>query len=244
MENHLTRLKLYFFYFVIIIGYLILPSIASAITGFSSGAVVTAFSQVVFIVLSFMMINRYRLNKFWHFEKLSGAKMPPLLLLLPAIFPIEADLLFMRVGDFSFQKLGISLITSSLTGITEEFVFRGVLLSGFLLVYQSKGIWKPIMISSFLFGAVHFLNLLSTTQVSPKLVILQVVYATFLGVFLASQFLVSKNLLLPIVTHTLIDLFSFVEHPLNGTQTVVFLLLYGIVPLIFGVYFLMRGKSK
>lgn len=78
MENHLTRLKLYFFYFVIIIGYLILPSIASAITGFSSGAVVTAFSQVVFIVLSFMMINRYRLNKFWHFEKLSGAKMPPL----------------------------------------------------------------------------------------------------------------------------------------------------------------------
>lgn len=96
----------------------------------------------------------------------------------------------------SVYLISILAAEEILIGIFEEFLFRGVILNT-LLMKTERGTYisklSAIFISSFLFGAVHLLNLFD----NPNLIndtIAQVFYSIFIGVFFGALYLRTKNI--------------------------------------------------
>ena len=87
-------------------------------------------------------------------------------------------------------------------GVMEELAFRGILLPLLLDRFgrTKKGMWTSILLSSAVFGMMHFLNLLE----SPNLVavLLQVGYSALLGAMCAVLFLGTGNIWYCIAVHT------------------------------------------
>lgn len=239
------RTKLAVFYFIVLLCYIVLPSIVSAFSHGLDSMVQNVVIQIVLIIVSLALMKKWGMNNLTFTLKKDSSTIRRFVLLIPVVFPMVADILFKSANNFSFGNLMKSFFTSPLTGISEELVFRGVILGGLLAMstHTSKNRWKAILISSILFGSMHLLNLFSSNQVSPTMVYIQVLYATFLGIYLASLFIVSKTLWLPIIAHTLIDLFGFLEQPLGGEELVIFFILYGLVPMICGIIFIKREKN-
>ena len=102
-------------------------------------------------------------------------------------------------------------------GLYEEVTCRGVVLSN--MRYQWRNAKNPIMMSllasSIAFGLIHLVNLFST--VGPTLI--QVGYATGLGIFFGAVYLRTRNLWGPVVVHALIDISAKIfvtEDPVAG----------------------------
>ena len=102
-------------------------------------------------------------------------------------------------------------------GLYEEVTCRGVVLSN--MMYQWRNAKNPIMMSllasSIAFGLIHLINLFST--VGPTLI--QVGYATGLGIFFGAVYLRTRNLWGPVVVHALIDISAKIfvtEDPVAG----------------------------
>lgn len=102
-------------------------------------------------------------------------------------------------------------------GLYEEVTCRGVVLSN--MMYQWRNAKNPIMMSllasSIAFGLIHLVNLFST--VGPTLI--QVGYATGLGIFFGAVYLRTRNLWGPVVVHAFIDISAKIfvtEDPVAG----------------------------
>ena len=102
-------------------------------------------------------------------------------------------------------------------GLYVEVTCRGVVLSN--MMYQWRNAKNPIMMSllasSIAFGLIHLVNLFST--VGPTLI--QVGYATGLGIFFGAVYLRTRNLWGPVVVHALIDISAKIfvtEDPVAG----------------------------
>lgn len=103
----------------------------------------------------------------------------------------------------------VAFINTLAIGFTEEILFRGLIFRNFLRRYgmTKKGIYLSIIISSIIFGLVHALNGISS---SPDAVIQQVIYATAMGVICALFYLITGNLLVPVLCHGLFDFTDYV----------------------------------
>jgi hypothetical protein len=84
---------------------------------------------------------------------------------------------------------GIVLL-SLMAGFGEEVLFRGVIQAGLI---DRLPAWLAVGIAALLFGVAHWLTMSYA------------VFATLIGVYLGIVFLVTENLLAPIVTHALYD---------------------------------------
>ena len=91
-----------------------------------------------------------------------------------------------------------------LPGLSEELLFRGVMLSALGLN------WLALILSSLLFGILH----LSGAQQWPY-----VVWATIIGFVLGYSALLTGNLLIPIIAHIITNLVSGILWKLNYSQT-------------------------
>lgn len=104
-----------------------------------------------------------------------------------------------------------------LIGLTEEYVFRGVMIP--LLSRSLPGKNLPvILISSLLFGGLHLIN---STRLSLTYVVPQILFAMAIGTFFAGVYISTRNLGLPILMHAAIDLSLVVqltEHPNNNAN--------------------------
>lgn len=80
-----------------------------------------------------------------------------------------------------------------LPGLSEEFLFRGVMLPALGLN------WTALIISSVVFGAIH----MSSWQQWPY-----ALHAAFFGFLLGYAALVTENLMVPMIAHTLTNLIS------------------------------------
>ncbi len=94
--------------------------------------------------------------------------------------------LFANIG-ISFTPLRIVLLATG-AGISEEFLFRGVLQSAI------DPLWAAIIVPNILFGMLHARTLLYA------------VTAGLVGIYLAVAFALTGNLLAPVLTHILYDL--------------------------------------
>lgn len=137
-------------------------------------------------------------------------------------------------------------------GLYEEVTCRGVVLSN--MMYQWRNAKNPIMMSllasSIAFGLIHLINLFST--VGPTLI--QVGYATGLGIFFGAVYLRTRNLWGPVVVHALIDISAKIfvtEDPVAGIASLAVppeQLLIGIAVFIvftaIGLYLVLPAKHE
>jgi membrane protease YdiL (CAAX protease family) len=129
-----------------------------------------------------------------------------------------------------------------LVGFVEEVYFRGIMLQSL----KTKGVLRAVIVTAFLFGATHALNALGGIS-SPLYAILQVGYATAIGLTFAALVL-ATNLIWPLIlAHWLINFASFLNSGGEVGGTVVTTTDYGIAAayiLIFTAYafFIIRGR--
>ncbi len=100
----------------------------------------------------------------------------------------------------------ISAIWALGVGIAEEVIFRGVFFNAFLKFWgdTKKGLILSMILSSAMFGLVHFFNLISHPE-SFAATIAQVIYAIFIGSLFCVIYYRTKNLWPGIILHGLID---------------------------------------
>ncbi|AVK61735.1 hypothetical protein C5Z25_08065 [Lactobacillus sp. CBA3605] len=125
--------------------------------------------------------------------------------LLPALIflllPVSQNYVHLFQLDFKpiiFLYFGYIL----LIGITEEYVYRGVLLPllGRALPHRPM---TAIIIDSLLFGMSHVL--VNSHQLALNYVIPQALYAAVCGLLLCGVYLKTRNLILPMLLHALSD---------------------------------------
>ncbi|MBR9922060.1 MAG: CPBP family intramembrane metalloprotease [Bacteroidetes bacterium] len=108
-----------------------------------------------------------------------------------------------------------------LVGVVEELVFRGFLFPQFLKAFgnrQSVLMWSAVL-SSLLFGLVHFLNVLSQPE-NISGVTSQVFFALSVGVFFCGLLTRTESILIPVFIHALIN-FSFGAGMLNPEPEII-----------------------
>ena len=168
----------------------------------------------LFLKMALLFLIGYRLIRTYKFQPLAGlSKQYPwrykYLNLIP-IYLFILGLLSVSSEDFSqvsLFNLLLLLAACLMVGFAEEYLFRGFLQTLFLKKYGSRknGIFLSIFFSSVFFGLFHLLNLAKNDNVGQVLV--QVVFAFFIGFFFGAL-LLKTNKLIPIaITHGLINFF-------------------------------------
>lgn len=138
------------------------------------------------------------------------------------VYLIIIGILSVYSRDFSqieLPNLILLLIGCLMVGFAEEYLFRGLLQPLFLKKYGSRkyGIFMSILLTAVFFGVFHLINLAKNDNVGQVLV--QVVFAMFIGFFFG-VLLLKTNKLIPIaITHGLINFFFSLAF-LPGLKTI------------------------
>lgn len=107
-------------------------------------------------------------------------------------------------------ELIMTLISTTLIGISEEYLFRGLI---FPQVLKASGTWThkdlyaAISVSSLLFACIHVLNLSNQDLTAT---VIQMINAFSIGCLFCALYIRSGSLLLPIIFHSLWD-FNVIE---------------------------------
>jgi len=172
---------------------------------YSSGLVV----RVILIYLAFLLVKKLKFEKFTGLDSLRKYTN------IQAIF---IPLMFILMGLFSnwntyynseihtLLLFGLSVLA---VGVVEEFIFRGTIFP--LCIKALKNSRRPILIgailSSSLFGIVHFINLFSQPD-NLIGITSQVFFALSIGVFFSGLMVRTENIIIPAFIHALVN-FSF-----------------------------------
>lgn len=125
-----------------------------------------------------------------------------------------AMILYLLIGSyFQYRNLEvrssfklITVINSVLfVGITEELVFRGLILNALLIKFNK---WLAIVISSVLFLMIHFPVWIQTNTFSANLLSGSFIQVFILGVIFSLSFIKSRNIFVPIILHMVWNLFT------------------------------------
>ncbi len=109
----------------------------------------------------------------------------------------------------TFIMPGMHYILIALSaGVTEELVFRGILLTTLMRKADNRqSVVRVLIFSSLVFGLIHGTNIFMGAD--PVRTVLQVVSATVMGILLGYVYLLSGNILIPMVLHTIHDMIAF-----------------------------------
>ncbi len=117
------------------------------------------------------------------------------------------------------------VLNTFLVGVSEEVMFRGILFRAF---EQTMSIWPAILLTSFLFGAVHALNVFITGELG--LAIMQSIAAGMSGLVFLAIVLRTGSLWTAIVYHFLWDCLLFLlgaSAPEVGQESSDSMIIYG-----------------
>lgn len=127
-------------------------------------------------------------------------------------------------SESKFGLLVLFALSTFAVGILEEFAFRGAVFP--LFIKSLKETKRPILmgavLSSLMFGLVHFINLFSQPE-NLIGITSQVFFATSIGVFFCGLMVRTENILIPCIIHALIN-FSFgadeLRKPIEEVSTI------------------------
>jgi len=129
-----------------------------------------------------------------------------IIIILLLIYVLAKDI-YLMTGDFSFELSHPTLLfwlglSSLITGLFEETVFRGVVLFSFILLWghSRSGMIKSISVTALLFGGVHILQLAENPVPQTVLTMLAAVLA---GFFYGVILLHGRSIWIPIAFHGL-----------------------------------------
>ena len=127
------------------------------------------------------------------------------LLWLPYLYILGALALAATQGPPPLTLLLLLLVNTFFVGLSEELMFRGVLLQA---LRGSMAIWPAVLLTSLLFGGVHSLNVFVTGDLAAAL--LQSSAAFLSGLLFTAIRLRTGSLWPAVVTHGLWDFANFV----------------------------------
>lgn len=138
-----------------------------------------------------------------------------------------------------------------LVGVNEEILMRGLVLN--LLLEKEASVWKAIIISAMIFGAIHIPNLFF---MNPLTVTVQTINAAAAGILFAVVYILCKNLWAVIIVHGLVDWLSlFISQcfvggesvlsiDMNIGQGIMMIILGAAPPIIIALLFMKFVKHK
>lgn len=186
-----------------------LPSIiTSNILNFKYGTdlIVELFYGIFALIVMLLFHNSYVFtNKHENFKNSIKMGIPILAFAL-----INFVLNVLSLDSFIFGNLINVIIYCIFIGFAEEFLCRGWLQNEFIERYgDSKvGVIKSIVCSSIVFGSMHLINVLTTSQ-GLVFTILQVINAISLGFYLGVIYFKTKNIWSVIFLHAFYDFALF-----------------------------------
>lgn len=184
----------YFLLVIILIGPFIKP------LGMLYGLIV----QELIVVIGTLLLNYYWIHQPLHFRTDVPAKTLWGVNTLSIIFAIIA--IVSAISRNAGNVILISAVVGVCAGITEELVFRGVILPGTMTHFSGhRGMWYAVLITSALFGVSHMVNL---ARQPLEATLLQGVNAFAMGLFLAALYLRTRSLIFPMIFHGLNDFIS------------------------------------
>ena len=151
----------------------------NAIMGFDK-----LIADIIITIICYLLILKLGLKNTAGCNKKGFKK--GLILGIPFLIIGIGSVIFSNMGtDFSNIK-HISIFNTILftinmlfVGINEEVWMRGLVLNGLMKKYEKSSIWKPIIISSLIFGLVHLPNIFF---VEPLTLLIQVINAMCGGI--------------------------------------------------------------
>ncbi|MGL5675810.1 MAG: lysostaphin resistance A-like protein [Cellulosilyticaceae bacterium] len=111
---------------------------------------------------------------------------------------------FSQLQPISLAGMTLFTVNMIFVGVNEELSMRSLILNNLIHKYgeSRKSIYKAILISSIIFGAIHLVNIFF---MSPVTVLVQTINAASAGVLFAAIYICSKNIWAGIVIHALVD---------------------------------------
>lgn len=197
--------------FFILVSLMIL--IISSLFRFDNNAIMgfdKIIADIIITGICYLLILKLGLKNTAGFNKKGFKK--GLILGIPFLIIGIGSVIFSNIGaDFSNIR-HISIFNTILftinmlfVGINEEIWMRSLVLNGLMKKYEKNSIWKPIIISSLIFGLVHLPNIFF---VEPLTLLIQVINAMCGGILFATIFIKSKNIFSVIIIHALTDWIS------------------------------------
>ena len=160
------------------------------------------------------------------------------LLIISSVFDFVDYVKYLDPATFTAPSpalFGACLLDVLLIGLSEELIFRGGVLNLLLRRWghTKRGIFRAAILSSVIFGAVHFTNWVYYPQLFWS-TMSQMVYAAFFGVMIAAAYIRSRNLWAAALLHAIfnssliLSVFSTQAAALEYTDISPFAAVYGV----------------
>lgn len=160
------------------------------------------------------------------------------------VITILLALVFMK-GVVNTSTILLVLVNTFVVGISEELMFRGILLNSFV---QKFSYVKSIIIVSLLFGLVHISNGFVTGDFAAATT--QAFMATFSGILFIAMRIRSINIIPAMILHWLWDfvVFSFITFIPKEVKSEPFVLVISLLfvasPFLFGILGIIQCSKK
>ncbi len=214
--------------------------LAKVVTGTTQGPKAIVLIELPGVLLFVWLLNRTARNlSFFQPTRWKS----PFLLLIPSALAVLTGIGIIENPDF--DQLGWKIVGNLMIGVLEEGALRGLVLVALVRAWgtTSSGLIRAVVVSSSVFGVLHLVNLFNKPVTQT---LLQVVFATFIGIGFAGVFLRTRALLALMVIHGLIDLGGALQLGADEPGTVASAVLACAVTFpfaILGVWLLRRGSA-
>jgi len=182
--------------------------IKMSLSDFQAEYIGLSIKMAIIFLISYRLIKKMRIesisgissNYGWKFKYLNI--IPVYLIIIGVLSIISKDLTQIHI-----ENVLLLLLACLTVGFGEEFIFRGLLQPLFLKRYikHRRGLFLGVFIPALFFGLFHLVNLIDSQEVLP--VLIQVVFATFIGFFFGVLVLKTNKLIPLAITHGLINFF-------------------------------------
>lgn len=199
---------------------------------------VTAIATAILSLWLFLFIKKEGLTEKYGLckSKVSPKKM---LFYLPLLIVASVNLFFGIRMNMSPYETVLYIISMVFVGFIEEVIFRG-----FLFKAMAKdGIKSAAAVSGITFGMGHIVNLFNGSGADVKSTLLQIIYATAIGILFVVIFLRTGSLIPCIITHSLVNSLSVFsdESVVTSGGEIFSAAVLTVVPLAYSVY--LRKKT-
>ncbi len=165
--------------------------------------------NLIWTLPAILLVKRYKNQMFISLEemftnKVNLIKYIPFFLGFTA-YILGSAIIYGDIKEFHMPEAS-ALIIVIFVGITEETVFRGLILNATITDTQK---WEPILLNSILFLAIHFPRWLMEGQFFSSILSFGSISVVILSVIFSWTFIKSKSIIVPITLHMYWDLLMF-----------------------------------
>ncbi len=212
---------------------------------------VNNFIAFVVILLFLKAINLYK-NISWNIKGIPKALMLGFLFIIFTV--VQFYLIYLNTPDklfiINWTGLACSVIYCFSIGMWEELLCRGLILTNMIKKwgYNSKGIFKSIIFSAAIFGVAHIITGIGGNMTAS---LIQVCYATIMGILLGAIYVKTKSLDGAIILHVILNLSAYLmafilpnSYGIDGVSFIAILFIFGIFWILMSYFITINIHKK